>query len=137
MFIHKNILISSLSWSNSLETNPWYRLLCFSGSHGFTQHFLFLVFETSAMFPIMFYKLRTCSDNAKSTECLLVTSHTLHFPLLASTLIATSLEFLFLNLYLGVLFYKKRKEKKKIFIENHKKIWEILILTDRCTIKKM
>ena len=38
--------------------------------------------------------------------------------------------------YLGVLF-KKTKEKEKIFTENHKKIWEIVVLTDRCIIKKM
>ena len=41
---------------------------------------------------------------------------------------------MFLNLYLGK---KKIKEKKKIFIENHKKIWEIAVLTDRCIVKKM
>ena len=46
---------------------------------------------------------------------------------------------MFLNLYLGALFYKKKKKKlnEKIFIENHKKIWETVILTDRCIIKKM
>ena len=114
VFIHKNILNSSLSWRESSETNPWYRVLWFSTSHGFTQHFLFLVFEillcfllcftclklyyvsycvlhvwNSIMFPIMFYV--TCSDNAKSADCLfkchLVTSHTPHFTLLISTLI--------------------------------------------------
>ena len=46
VYIRKNILNSSLSWSKSSQTNPWYRLLCFSASYGFTQHFLFLVFET-------------------------------------------------------------------------------------------
>ena len=37
-----------------------------------------------------------------------------------------SFEILFLNLYLGALFYKSNK--KKTFIENHTKIWEIVIL---------
>ena len=78
VFICKNILNSSLSWSKSWETNPPYRIFCFSVSHGFTQHFLFLVFET--LFPLMFYNLPTCSDNAESVyllfKCLLVTSHT-------------------------------------------------------------
>ena len=46
VYIRKNILNSSLSWSKSSQTNPWYRLICFSASYGFTQHFFFLVFET-------------------------------------------------------------------------------------------
>ena len=54
VFIRKNILNSSLSWSKSTETNPWYRLSCFLVSHGFTQHFLFLVFETLLCFLICF-----------------------------------------------------------------------------------
>ena len=37
----------------------------------------------SAMFSVMFYKLRTCSGNTESADfllkCLLVTSHTLYF----------------------------------------------------------
>ena len=36
VFIRKNILNSFLPWSKSSETNPWYKLLCFSASHGFT-----------------------------------------------------------------------------------------------------
>ena len=96
----------------------------------------------SAMFPTMFYKL----FNANSTvflfffvflKCLFVFSDTLHFTLFTtnSTLFRSSF-FLFLILYLGALFYKKKK-KKKIFIENHKKIWEIVVLTYKCIIKKM
>ena len=50
VFICRNILSSSLSWSMNTETNPWCRLLCFSVSHDFTQHFLFLVFETLVYF---------------------------------------------------------------------------------------
>ena len=50
--IHKNILNSSLSWSS--QTIPWYRLLCFSVSYCFTQHFLFLVFETLLYFLLYF-----------------------------------------------------------------------------------
>ena len=60
---------------------------------------------------------------------------------LPSPLLYSEVLFLFLILYLGTLFYKekkkKRKEKKKIFTENHTKILEIVVLTDRCIIKKM
>ena len=171
VFIRKNILNSSLSWSKSSETNPWYRL--FSASHGFTRHFLFLQKQppemfckktcsllkkrswygcfsvnsakfikdtfftehlwasasvscvwSSSMFPVMFYKLRTWSDNVKSvnflSKCLLVTCDTVHFMLFASTLFIISFEVLFLNMNLGALFYKKIKWNKKIFIENQK-----------------
>ena len=107
VFIGKNLLNSSLSWSKSSETNAWYRLLCFPGSHGFTQYFLFLVFETLLCFLI-------CFINCKY------------------------------NMFWGSVFkfvvrrsFLKKKINKKIFIENHKKIWEIVILTDRCIIKKM
>ena len=44
--------------------------------------------------------------------------------------------FCFLILYLGALFYKKKKRKEKN-IEDHKKMWEIVVLTDKCRIKKM
>ena len=57
--------------------------------------------------------------------------------LFASTLLRTSFEVLYLNLYLGALFYKKIKYNKNMFIENHKKIWEIVILIDKYIIKKM
>ena len=50
----KSILNSSLSWSKSSQINLWYRLLCFPASHGFTQHFLFLVFETLLSFLLYF-----------------------------------------------------------------------------------
>ena len=57
----------------------------------------------SAMVPIMFYKLQTCSDNGKSADflfnCPLVTSHTLYFRLLAPPLLRSFFEVLFLNLY--------------------------------------
>ena len=79
VFIRKNILNSSLSWSKSSETNLWHRLLCFSSSYGSTQHFLLFVFET-AMFPLVFHKLWRCSNNTNSTnflflKCLFVISH--------------------------------------------------------------
>ena len=85
------------------------------------------------MFRIKFYKLRTYSGSANSTDflflkCLFITSHTLHLTLFTSTLFRIFFEFLFLNLYLGALFYKKIKEKK---------ICENLALGDRCIIKKM
>ena len=57
VFIPKNILNSSLSWSKSSENNPWYRLLCFPASHGFTQDFLFLLFETLLCFSLCFKNL--------------------------------------------------------------------------------
>ena len=53
-------------------------------------------------------------------------------------LLRSEVLFLFSILYSGAPFYKKkRKEKKKIFIENHENILEIVVLTDRCIIKKM
>ena len=54
VFIRENILNSSLSWSKTAENNPWYRLLCFSASYGFTQHFLFLLLETLLCFVLYF-----------------------------------------------------------------------------------
>ena len=54
VYNRKNILNSSLSWSKNSQTNLWYRLLCFSASYGFTQHFLFLVFETLLCFLLYF-----------------------------------------------------------------------------------
>ena len=94
----------------------------------------------STMFPIMFYKVLT--QIAPSFffsvffKCLFITSRTLHFTLLPPPLLYSEVLFLFLILYLGALFLQIKKEKKKIFIENHKKIWEIVVLTDRC-INKM
>ena len=41
--------------------------------NGFTQHFIFPVFEAPPVFPIMFYKLRAYSDNFLF-KYLLVTS---------------------------------------------------------------
>ena len=68
---------------------------------------------------------------------LFVTSHTLHFTLFASTSTLFRSYFSVFNFVVFNFFTKKkRKEKKKIFIENHKKIWEIVVLTDRCIIKK-
>ena len=72
---------------------------------------------------------------------LLLPIHTLHFTLFTSTLLIISFEVLFLNLYLGTLSYKKKKKiyiyiYKNIFIENHEKTWEIVMLTNRCIIKK-
>ena len=89
VYNRENILNSSLLWSKSSQSNPWYRLLCCSASYGFTQHFYFLVFET-ATFLVIFCKLWKCSDNTVSTDflffkCLFVTSHTLHFTMFTST----------------------------------------------------
>ena len=143
VFIRKNILNFSLSWSKSSETNPWHRLLCFSASRGFTHTAwkvskygvfygpYFLVFRlntgkygpekipyldtfhtvptfplscvwNNAMFPIMFHKLRTCSNNAKSANFFSEVSPC-YFPysyltLFACTLLRISFEALFLNL---------------------------------------
>ena len=76
VFMLKNIPNSFLSWSKSTENNPWYRLLCFSASHGFHKHFLFLVFKallcfalcfincehtgTAQIVPIFFFKVSHC-----------------------------------------------------------------------------
>ena len=54
VYIRKNILNSSLSWSKSSQTNSWYRLLGLSTSYGFTQHFLLLVFKTQLCFLLYF-----------------------------------------------------------------------------------
>ena len=70
-------------------------------------------------------------------KCLFVLSHTLHVTLFTTTSTLFRSSFLFLILYLGALFYKKRKKEKNI--ENQKKkkkIWKIVVLTDRCKIKK-
>ena len=122
VFMLKNIPNSFLSWSKSTENNPWYRLLCFSASHGFHKHFLFLVFKALLCFALCFIN---CEHTGTAQivpiffffKCPIVTSHTLDLTLFTSTLFRISFEFLFLNLYLGALFYKKIKEKKK----NHKK----------------
>ena len=42
VFIRKTILNSSLSWSNSSETNSWYKLFSFLVRHGFTNISSFL-----------------------------------------------------------------------------------------------
>ena len=98
----------------------------------------------SAMFPIIFYKFWTCSDNAKIADflfkCLLVISHTFHFKLFASTLLKISFEVLLKLCFKFVLrrsFLQKNKIEYKNIYENHKKTLEIVILTDRCIIKKM
>ena len=74
-------------------------------------------------------------------KCLFVTSHTLHFTLFtfASTLFRSSFSvfnFVFRHSFLQ---RKKRKEKKrkKYLQKIIKKILEIVVLTDRCIIKKM
>ena len=98
----------------------------------------------SAMFPIIFYKFWTCSDNAKIADflfkCLLVISHTFHFKLFASTLLKISFEVLLKLCFKFILrrsFLQKNKIEYKNIYENHKKTLEIVILTDRCIIKKM
>ena len=93
---------------------------------------IYLTFCTSCVWKssgfYVLYKLWTCSYNF-IFKYLLATSHTLHFTLFASNLLGISYEFLFLNLFFRTLFYKKKRKQKK-------KIWEIVILTDRCLIKK-
>ena len=54
-------------------------------------------------------------------KCLFVTSHTLHFTLFTSTSSFFRSYFSVFNFVVFKFFIKKRKEKKKIFIENHKK----------------
>ena len=99
VYIWKNILNSSLSWSS--QTNQWYRLLCFSASYGFTQHFLLPVFETLLCFllyvinsedvatmqitPIFFFFFKR----------LFITCHTLHFASFTSTFFRFLLSFCF------------------------------------------
>ena len=114
VYIHKSILNSSLSWSNSSQTNPGYKLLCFSASYGFTQHLLFLVFETLLCSLLYFINSEDVATIQKyhwfsflSVSLLLSIFFTPRcLPLLYS-------DFLFLNLYLGALFYKKKKRKEK------------------------
>ena len=108
----------TLSEKNSfiLKTNHWYRLLCFSVSYNFTQHFLFLVFvfETLLYFLLCF----TNCEHAATTQ--------------RAPIFVFSVS-LFLNLCLGTLYYKKIK---KVFLENHIKIWEIVTLIGRRIIKQ-
>ena len=70
------------------------------------------------------------------------------FKCLFSYFLYASLYIIYLRLYFIFVFNfvirrsflqkrKKEKEKEKIFIESHKKIWEIVVLTDRCIVKKM
>ena len=100
VYIRKNILNSSLSWSKSSQTNPWYRLLCFSASYGFTQHFLFLVFETLLSFLLYFINYEDVATTQIALiflffKRLFVTSYTLHFRLFTSNLFRFLLSFRF------------------------------------------
>ena len=82
VFIRKNILNSSLSWSKSSETNLWHRLLCFSSSYGSTQHFLLFVFETLPCFLLCFINY----EDVATTQIALIFffwSVSLLFPILA------------------------------------------------------
>ena len=115
VYIRKNILNSSLSWSKSSQTNPWYRLLCFSASYGFTQHFLFLVLE-----PLCFLLYFINYEDVATTQIapifsflsvsvllpILFTSRCL--PLLYSDFFWVSV----FKFYLGALFKKEKKRKK-------------------------
>ena len=71
VFFRKNILNSSLSCSKSSETNPWYGLLCFSASHGFTHHFFFLVFETLLCFLLCFINCEHAARTQRAPSFLL------------------------------------------------------------------
>ena len=125
MYIRKNILNSSLSWSKSSQIHQWYRLLCFSASYGFTQHFLFLVFETLLSFLLYFINYEAVATTQLapiffflSVSLLLPIFFTSHcLPLPYSDFFSIS-AFKFVS---RRSFLQKRKEKKKIFIENHKK----------------
>ena len=71
VFICKNILNSSLLWSKSSETNPWY--LLWLNSHGFIQHFLFLVFET-LYFLLYFIIFEHAATTQRAPICFLSVS---------------------------------------------------------------
>ena len=101
---------------------------CFSASHGFTQHFLFLVFETLLF---MFCKLQACSDNTNKSadflfKYLLASSHTLQFTLFASTSLkifwSSAFKFIFRSSFL-------QTNKISIYRKSWK-ILEIVISTD-------
>ena len=94
--------------------------LCFSASHGFIWHFLFLVFETLLCFLLCFINYLTqiapfffFSVFFLNISSLLPIRFTLRY--LPPPLLYSEVLFLFLS------FAKKRKEKKKIFIKNHKR----------------
>ena len=65
VFIRKNILNSSLSWSKSSKGNPWYRLLYFSASLDLTQYLLFLMFETLLCFLLYFINFEHAATTQK------------------------------------------------------------------------
>ena len=123
VYIHKSILNSSLSWSNSSQTNPGYKLLCFSASYGFTQHFLFLVLETLLCSLLYFIN----SEDVATMEIplifffkrLFVTSYILRFTLFTSTLFRFSVfKFVFRRSFL-----QKKEKKRKKYLQKIIKIY--------------
>ena len=85
VFICKNIVNSFCR--EGPETNRWYRLLCFSASQGFIQHFFFLVFETQ---PYFLLYIVNCEKAPISCYLSPFTSHTLHFTFCDSNLLRIS-----------------------------------------------
>ena len=61
---------SEYFWScrKSSETNPWYRLLCFSANYGLAQKFLLLAFETLLCFLLCFIN---CEHKATTQRALI------------------------------------------------------------------
>ena len=95
----------------------------------------------SPKFPVIFYELWRCSDNAISTDflffkCLFGTPHILHFTLSTSTLFSFFLVFVFKFVFKRSFLQKNKRKEKSIYRESWK-LWEIIVLTDRCIIKKM
>ena len=127
VLIHKNILNSSLPWRAQKQihnTNSY----AFQPATVFPNISSYLCLFT--VFLLVLMKLRhfflLCLINYEDVattqiasiffflKCHFVTSQTLRFMLFTSTWFRVPLEFLFLNWYLGALFYTKIKGKKKI-----------------------
>ena len=83
VFIRKNILNFSLSWSKSSETNPWHRLLCFSASRGFT-HTAWKVSKYGVFYGPYFlvFRLNTGNTDQKKFRIWTLFTQSQHFPFL-------------------------------------------------------
>ena len=131
---HSELFLKRILSFWKLITDTEYRLLCFSVSYNFTQHFLFLVFETLPYFLLCFANCEHAATTQRAPIFVLsVSLLLLHFTLFACTLLRMSFEVLFLNLCLGTLYCKKIK---KVFLKNHIKIWKIVTLIGRRIIKQ-
>ena len=128
----------TLSEKNSfiLKTNHWYRIQTLML---FSQLQFYPTFSLSCVWNSLYFLLCFANcEHAATTQrapifVLSVSLLLLHFTLFACTLLRMSFEVLFLNLCLGTLYYKKIK---KVFLENHIKIWEIVTLIGRRIIKQ-